>query len=131
MSITDNATANAAKELLQVNDVTVRFGGVVALDSLSFTIREGEICALIGPNGAGKTTLFNVVSRVYDPTSGSVTYDGKDLVSLAPHKIANVGIGRTFQNLALWKGLTVLENVMVGMHPPPRPTSPPPPSASG
>jgi branched-chain amino acid transport system ATP-binding protein len=117
MSITDHAGGDAARDLLEVKDVTVRFGGVVALDALTFNIREGDICALIGPNGAGKTTLFNVVSRVYDPTSGTVTYDGKDLTKLAPHKIANVGIGRTFQNLALWKGLTVLENVMVGMHP--------------
>lgn len=88
----------------------------MALDSLSFDIHEGEICALIGPNGAGKTTLFNVVSRVYDPTAGSVTFDGRDLVALDAHQIARVGVGRTFQNLALWKGLTVLENVMVGMH---------------
>ena len=88
----------------------------MALDTLSFDIREGEICALIGPNGAGKTTLFNVVSRVYDPTSGTVTFDGDDLLSLDAYQIARVGVGRTFQNLALWKGLTVLENVMVGMH---------------
>jgi len=87
-----------------------------SVDTLSFSIREGDICALIGPNGAGKTTLFNVVSRVYDPTSGTVTYEGKDLTKLEPHQIAKEGIGRTFQNLALWKGLTVLENVMVGMH---------------
>ena len=102
--------------MLDVREVTVRFGGVVALDGLSFSIDEGEICALIGPNGAGKTTLFNVVSRVYDPTSGTVTHEGKDLTKLEPHQIAKEGIGRTFQNLALWKGLTVLENVMVGMH---------------
>lgn len=96
--------------------MTVRFGGVVALDELSFQIEEGQICALIGPNGAGKTTLFNVVSRVYDPTEGKVVYDGKDLIHLAPHTIARVGIARTFQNLALWPGMSVLENVMVGMH---------------
>lgn len=96
--------------------MTVRFGGVVALNELSFTIDEGDICALIGPNGAGKTTFFNVVSRVYDPSSGSVTYDGKDLLPYAPHQIARVGVARTFQNLALWRGLSVLENVMVGMH---------------
>ena len=116
MSITNHASGDATRDLLEVKDVTVRFGGVVALDALTFSIREGDICALIGPNGAGKTTLFNVVSRVYDPTSGTVTYDGKDLVSLNAHQIAKVGVGRTFQNLALWKGLTVLENVMVGMH---------------
>jgi branched-chain amino acid transport system ATP-binding protein len=102
--------------LLDVSDVTVRFGGVVALDGLSFSIDEGQICALIGPNGAGKTTLFNVVSRVYDPTEGLVTYGGEDITDLAPHTIARVGIARTFQNLALWPGMSVLENVMVGMH---------------
>jgi branched-chain amino acid transport system ATP-binding protein len=107
-------TAIAA--LLDVSDVSVRFGGVLALDSLSFAIDEGQICALIGPNGAGKTTLFNIVSRVYDPSDGHVTYDGKDLTHLAPHTIARVGIARTFQNLALWPGMSVLENVMVGMH---------------
>jgi branched-chain amino acid transport system ATP-binding protein len=96
--------------------VTVRFGGVVALDGLSFQIDEGDICALIGPNGAGKTTFFNVVSRVYDPSSGRLTYDGRDLLALEPHEIARVGVARTFQNLALWQGLSVLENVMVGMH---------------
>ena len=102
--------------LLTVDHIRVEFGGIVALADLSFTIDEGQICALIGPNGAGKTTLFNVVSRVYDPSEGQVTYDGKDLTSLAPHTIARVGISRTFQNLALWPGMSVLENVMVGMH---------------
>ena len=99
-----------------MSEVTVRFGGVVALNGLTFTIDEGDICALIGPNGAGKTTFFNVVSRVYDPTSGSVRYDGDDLLALEPHEIAKVGVARTFQNLALWPGLSVLENVLVGMH---------------
>jgi len=99
-----------------VSDVTVRFGGVVALKDLSFEIEEGQICALIGPNGAGKTTLFNVVSRVYDPTTGMVRFDGDDLIGFAPHTIARVGIARTFQNLALWPGMSVLQNVMVGMH---------------
>jgi len=99
-----------------VSEVTVRFGGIVALQQLSFTVGEGEICALIGPNGAGKTTLFNVVSRVYDPNEGRVTYDGRNLIDLAPHAIARVGIARTFQNLALWPGMSVLQNVMVGMH---------------
>jgi branched-chain amino acid transport system ATP-binding protein len=99
-----------------VSEVTVRFGGIVALRQLSFTVDEGEICALIGPNGAGKTTLFNVVSRVYDPDYGRVTYDGRNVIDLAPHAIARVGIARTFQNLALWPGMSVLQNVMVGMH---------------
>ncbi len=102
--------------LLDVVDVGVRFGGVVALDGLSFKIAPGEICALIGPNGEGKTTLFNVVSRLYQPTSGQVHFDGHDLLTLAPHQISGKGIARTFQNLALVPGLSVLENVMVGAH---------------
>jgi branched-chain amino acid transport system ATP-binding protein len=102
--------------LLEVGDITVQFGGIRALDDLSFTIEEGQICGLIGPNGAGKTTLFNVVSRIYDPTNGHVTFDGQDLLALPPHAISRLGVYRTFQNLALWPGMTVLENVMVGDH---------------
>src|SRR4051794_10522452 len=79
-------------------------------------MEEGQILGLIGPNGAGKTTMFNVVSRIYDPTEGTITYDGQDLLSLPAHKIASVGVYRTFQNLALWPSMTVLENVMVGDH---------------
>jgi branched-chain amino acid transport system ATP-binding protein len=114
--VTSQDDATDARPLLDVREVTVRFGGVVALDELSFGIREGDICGLIGPNGAGKTTCFNVVSRLYQPTRGRVVFDGKDLLSLAPHRIAGVGIARTFQNLALFPSLTLLENVMVGAH---------------
>lgn len=102
--------------LLEVSGVGVRFGGVVALDGLSFTIEPGQICALIGPNGAGKTTLFNVVSRIYEPTDGRIVFEGTDLLSLPPHRIADLGVGRTFQNLALVPGLSVLDNVMVGAY---------------
>jgi branched-chain amino acid transport system ATP-binding protein len=102
--------------LLDVRDIEVRFGGVVALDGLSFTVAPGQICSLIGPNGAGKTTLFNCVSRLYQPHSGHIQFDGQDLLALAPHRIARVGVARTFQNLALFPALTVLENVMVGAH---------------
>jgi branched-chain amino acid transport system ATP-binding protein len=101
-------------ELLSVEDVRVEFGGIVALTDLSFTIERGQICALIGPNGAGKTTLFNVISRLYTPRYGNVFFDGHDLLKLAPHRIARLGIARTFQNLALFPALTVLENVRVG-----------------
>jgi branched-chain amino acid transport system ATP-binding protein len=94
----------------------VRFGGIAALDGLSFTIDEGEICGLIGPNGAGKTTMFNVVSRIYEPTSGRVTFDGIDLLARPRHGMAKLGIARTFQNLALFPTMTLLENVMVGAH---------------
>ncbi len=100
--------------LLEVADVSVRFGGIVALDDLSFTIDESEICGLIGPNGAGKTTLFNVVSRIYEPTTGTITFDGHSLLDVPAHGIAGAGVARTFQNLALFPTMTVLENVMVG-----------------
>lgn len=102
--------------LLNVDNVTVKFGGIVALRELSFEVEQGQVCALIGPNGAGKTTLFNVLSRIYDPSEGGVRFGGEDLIELAPHQISQAGIYRTFQNLALWPGMTVLENVMVGAH---------------
>jgi len=100
--------------LLSVEDVRVEFGGIVALSDLTFGIDAGQICALIGPNGAGKTTLFNCVSRLYEPTSGAIFFDGKNLLAMPPHRIARVGIARTFQNLALFPALSVLDNVLVG-----------------
>jgi branched-chain amino acid transport system ATP-binding protein len=102
--------------MLHVDAVSIRFGGIVALDALTFSVARGQICGLIGPNGAGKTTMFNVISRLYTPDSGRVTFDGADLLSVPAHRIASIGIARTFQNLALFPGLTVLENVMVGAH---------------
>ena len=102
--------------LLSVQDIEVRFGGVIALDGLSFDVQQGDICALIGPNGAGKTTLFNCVSRLYEPSAGHITFDGGNLLGLASHRIARVGVARTFQNIALFPALSVLENVMVGAH---------------
>ena len=102
--------------LLAVSDVTVRFGGIVALNALSFEVLSGQICGVIGPNGAGKTTLFNCLSRIYDPSDGALRFDGRDLLASAPHSIAGVGIGRTFQNLALFDSMTVRQNVMIGRH---------------
>ncbi len=102
--------------MLDVRDVSVRFGGIVALDGLSFTIDEGQICGLIGPNGAGKTTMFNVISRIYQATSGRVSFRDTDLLQVPAHGIAKLGIARTFQNLALFPTMTLLENVMVGAH---------------
>ena len=102
--------------LLDVREVTVHFGGIVALNGLSFEIESGQICGLIGPNGAGKTTMFNVLSRIYQPTSGRVIFDGHELLERPAHAIAKVGIARTFQNLALFPSMSLLENVMVGAY---------------
>src|SRR6476646_3637245 len=102
--------------LLEVQDLSVRFGGVVALDHVSFSVAAGEVVALIGPNGAGKTTLFNVITRVYRPSSGSVLIDGDPVARIPPHEVVRHGLARTFQNLALFRSMTVLENVIVGDH---------------
>ncbi|HLH49779.1 MAG TPA: ABC transporter ATP-binding protein, partial [Roseiarcus sp.] len=96
---------------------SIRFGGIVALDGVSFQVEAGKICGLIGPNGAGKTTLFNCLSRLYNPQRGEIRFDGHSLKGVAKHRIAELGIGRTFQNLALFGTMTVLENVMIGSHP--------------
>ncbi|MFC4003051.1 ABC transporter ATP-binding protein [Prauserella oleivorans] len=100
--------------LLEIDDLTVRFGGLTALDSVSFAIRRGEILGLIGPNGAGKTTCFNAMTGVYRPTSGRVLLEGKPLGKLAKHNITRRGIARTFQNIRLFAEMTALENVVVG-----------------
>jgi branched-chain amino acid transport system ATP-binding protein len=102
--------------LLAVEGVSVRFGGIVALDDISFEVAGGQICGLIGPNGAGKTTLFNCLSRLYRPHRGAIRFEGRPLLSAGRHEIAQYGIARTFQNLALFGAMTVLENVMIGAH---------------
>jgi branched-chain amino acid transport system ATP-binding protein len=102
--------------LLDVRELSVRFGGVVALDRVSFTVDAGEVVALIGPNGAGKTTLFNVITRVYRPSAGSVLVDGKPVSRIPSHHVIRHGLARTFQNVALFRSMTVLENVIVGDH---------------
>ena len=107
---------NMNEALLEVKDLTMRFGGVTALHELSFAVKKNEICGLIGPNGAGKTTLFNVISRIYDPTTGSINFQNEILLNKSSYQIAQMGIARTFQNLALWPKMTVLENVMAGAH---------------
>ena len=101
---------------LEVKDLSIHFGGVVALDSVSFGVEEGEIMGLIGPNGAGKTTLFNCITRLYEPSDGSIFFEGHDLLKMPPYKVIRVGISRTFQNLALFPSMTVLENLLVGQH---------------
>jgi branched-chain amino acid transport system ATP-binding protein len=106
----------AVAPLLSVRDVTVRFGGIVALDGVSFDVTTGYIVGLIGPNGAGKTTLFNCLSRLYDYQPGTILFDGRSLREVARHRIAAIGIGRTFQNLALFPTMTVRDNVLLGGH---------------
>lgn len=100
--------------LLKIDNVTLQFGGVTALDQVNFDIREGEILGLIGPNGAGKTTCFNVMTGVYKPTSGRATFEGRDLSTMKRYKITKAGIARTFQNIRLFSMMTALENVLVG-----------------
>jgi branched-chain amino acid transport system ATP-binding protein len=102
--------------LLSAQDLTVRFGGVVAVNKVSFDVRAGEVFTLIGPNGAGKTTVFNLISRIYTPTSGRIEYRGQDITSVAPHQIASLGIARTFQNIELFEHATVLHNLLIGRH---------------
>ncbi|MDQ3261283.1 MAG: ABC transporter ATP-binding protein [Burkholderiales bacterium] len=102
--------------LLCLRDVSVRFGGIVALDRVSFDVARGAIVGLIGPNGAGKTTLFNCLSRLYHCDSGEITFEGRSLTEMPRHGIAALGIGRTFQNLALFRNLTVTQNVLLGGH---------------
>ncbi|MBL29524.1 MAG: high-affinity branched-chain amino acid ABC transporter ATP-binding protein LivG [Rhodospirillaceae bacterium] len=105
-----------AAPLLKVEGITVRFGGIVALDGVSFDVESGLVAGLIGPNGAGKTTLFNCLSRLYKANEGDILIDGRSIVGSTPHAMPGFGIGRTFQNLALFQTMTVLENVMVGCH---------------
>lgn len=102
--------------LLCVDRLVVRFGGVVALAGLSFHVAEGEICGVIGPNGAGKTTLFNCLSRICEPAEGEIRFAGQRLLELGAHQIAEAGIGRTFQHVALFDSLSVVENIMLGGH---------------
>lgn len=105
-----------ATPLLEVRDLTIRFGGVLALDGISFSLQPGTICGLIGPNGAGKTSVFNCLSGLYEPSEGSIEMDGQRLETLSPHRRVRLGLGRTFQNIALFGAMTVRENIMVGMH---------------
>jgi branched-chain amino acid transport system ATP-binding protein len=102
--------------LLSVRDVTLRFGGIVALDAVAFHVEQGTISGLIGPNGAGKTTAFNVITRLYDPDQGVVELNGENLLRTSPHGIVRRGVARTFQNINLFRTMTVLENVLVGGH---------------
>ena len=102
--------------LLAVQDLAIQFGGVRAVDGVSFTVEEGQVYTIIGPNGAGKTTVFNLISRLFDSDRGTVTFDGKDISRERPHRIVRHGIARTFQNLELFDHATVLQNLLLGRH---------------
>jgi branched-chain amino acid transport system ATP-binding protein len=102
--------------MLSVEQVTRRFGGIVAVDDVSFDVSEGEIVGLIGPNGAGKTTMFNLITRLYRPDDGEIAFEGSTLLKTPPHGVVQRGIARTFQNVELFRSMTVLEHVLVGRH---------------
>ena len=102
--------------LLELENVTLRFGGLVAVDNVSFNVEEGEVFALVGPNGAGKSTIFNIISRLYTPAEGDVRFDGKSILGRQSHEIASLGIARTFQNIELFEQASVLQNLLVGRH---------------
>ena len=102
--------------LLSAKHLSVRFGGLLAVNDVSFDVERGEVFTLIGPNGAGKTTVFNLISRLYEPTTGTIAFDGQPLTDRAPHEIAALGIARTFQNIELFENATVLQNLLIGRH---------------
>ncbi|THD72868.1 ABC transporter ATP-binding protein [Thalassobius vesicularis] len=102
--------------LLEVKDLAVHFGGVKAVDGVSFSVEEGEVFSIIGPNGAGKSTIFNLISRFYKPTRGTIKFDGRDITHMSAHEIAPIGIARTFQNIELFDHSTVLDNLLMGRH---------------
>lgn len=102
--------------LFEAKDVAVQFGGIRAVDGVSFAVEKGKVFTIIGPNGAGKTTLFNLISRIYDPSQGSLYFAGEEITKVAPHKVAALGIARTFQNIELFEHATVLQNLLLGRH---------------
>lgn len=106
----------SAPDLLEVDDITLRFGGVVAIDGVSFSVRDDELFAIIGPNGAGKTSIFNSLSQVYVPQEGDVRWKGSSISGTRPDKVAELGIARTFQNIELFAAMTVLDNILTGCH---------------
>jgi branched-chain amino acid transport system ATP-binding protein len=109
------ATATATP-ILELRDVSLHFGGITALDGVTFTVHKGEIYAVIGPNGAGKTSVFNCISGLYHPAKGKILFDGNDITRLTPARRARLGLARSFQNIELFKGMTVVDNLMLGRH---------------
>lgn len=107
---------NRVSTLITLDDLTIKFGGLVAVSHVGFQVDKGEIYALIGPNGAGKTTILNLINGLYRPSRGNITFEGKSIVGMAPHAIADLGIARTFQNVQIFEGLSILENIAVSRH---------------
>ncbi len=102
--------------LFSAADLGIRFGGIRAVEGVSFEVKPGEVFSIIGPNGAGKTTIFNLISRIYNPTSGRLHFNGRDITETPPHRIAGLGIARTFQNIELFANATLLQNLLIGRH---------------
>ena len=100
----------------KVENLSIQFGGVKAVSNVSFEVRQGEVFTIIGPNGAGKTTIFNLISLIYPPTSGRIFFEGREITGMTPHRVANLGIARTFQNIELFEHATVLQNLLIGRH---------------
>jgi branched-chain amino acid transport system ATP-binding protein len=109
-------TAPTAPPFFKVDGISLRFGGLKAVDNVSFEVNKGEIFTIIGPNGAGKTSIFNLISRLYDPTSGKLYFEGRDITDVPSHRIAAMGIARTFQNIELFENASLLQNLLVGRH---------------
>jgi branched-chain amino acid transport system ATP-binding protein len=115
-AVSSPATASGAGSLFEAQDVSIAFGGIKAVDGVTFSVAEGETFAIVGPNGAGKSTIFNLISRIYEPTGGRLRFQGRDITRVPPHTVAGLGIARTFQNIELFEHATVLENLLIGRH---------------
>src|SRR5262249_50364373 len=111
-----HAVGAAQVSLVQAAHLSINFGGIKAADGVTFDVAKGEVFTIIGPNGAGKTTIFNLVSRIYEPTGGKLTFDGMDITTVAPHRIAALGIARTFQNIELFEHATLLQHLLLARH---------------
>jgi len=114
--VSDADDGRRGRALLEVDDITLRFGGVTAIDSVSFEVHPGELFAIIGPNGAGKTSIFNAISQVYEPQQGDIRFEGRSVFGLRPDKVAQLGVARTFQNIELFAQMNVVDNLLTGRH---------------
>jgi branched-chain amino acid transport system ATP-binding protein len=116
IDLTTSRSHDFTSALIEARNLSISFGGIRAVDDVSFSVAKGEIFAIVGPNGAGKSTIFNLISRIYQPTAGTLIFEGEDITNVAPHTIAGRGIARTFQNIELFEHATVLDNLLIGRH---------------